>query len=81
MSSLRHRRLELQIDLHLRAEHVGVGLGIHLAGNDADQQSLLIRGGSGEQKRTHCVGAACPRARVPGRLYADPDGRVVGKSY
>jgi len=34
-----------------------------------------------QQKRTHRVGAACPRARVPGRLYADPEGRVAGKSY
>jgi transposase len=33
------------------------------------------------KKRTYRVGAACPRARVPGRLYADPDGRVVGKAY
>jgi len=42
-ASLRQRRLELQIDLHLRAEHVGVRLGIHLTRNNAVRDGDVLQ--------------------------------------
>ena len=36
------------------------------------------RRGTGQQKRTHRVGDARPRARVQSRLCADPYGRIAG---
>jgi transposase len=45
----------------------------------AAAQSERRRGRAGEQERTHCVGATCPRPGVPARLRPDA-GRRLGST-